>query len=1391
MKFLFLKFLLISKTILDLNLFFKKIASCICEIKIKIKEAGNQTIIYDKFGSPFVTKFPDVYLGETKIENATSIINLVEEENIIILRWNKSFQSCSSMFRNCKNITEVDLSSFKNSIAFTLDQMFYGCESLISINFGNFNTSLIESMALMFYGCLNLISLNLSSFVTTNVIYMDRMFYNCKSLKEINISNFNLSRIRLINSMFYGCESLISINLPTIQKHRNIDLDDMFRNCFNITEIDLSNFSFVINRTDYMFYNCYSLTSLNFPNFNLIDLKSFLFMFSNCLNLKYINLNNASDNSSLNYNSIFDGIGDGLIVCINESKSPKLYSEIIKLNSIVINCSYKPCKYYHYYDKENYYCTEEKKCPNNYNKIIEEKKECIDDCSKDNKYKYEFKKKCYTNCTIGPFNLINKGYLCEIKCPKDLPFELVKSQECISNCNINAFLLKLCIIKYEGIEELNIIDLFLNNILRGLESNDLDINILKNNMNITLEYKWISFLLTKIKRDEVTNIINEDLYQCLNKLRIIYNISNENYLYTLNIQINNSDNKKFIYEIYYYSNEENILKRMNLIVCENNGEMFKQSKCKNYSVQSIINDLCISCDNSNGYYELYNETNNILKRCYKNIQGYYLDQENQVFKRCYNSCLTCEKEGNEFEHNCKECTNENPYKSGSNCYTKQEDNKFIDCTKNEIDKYEFKKKCYEKCPEGTKISKKIEFLCEVKCTKELPFELISTQECIQNCSLYDKFQGLCKLNYMDNIEQMKFQDNQLNNIRDIITKEFNISNIDNGNDFSFKENDILYSFTTTNNQNNEGKINNTVINLGDCELKLKNKYNIPEEKSLYILKIEISIAGMKIPKFEYEVYYPLYDSNLVQLDLSVCSDIKIDVSYPMKIEEDKIDQLDLNSGYYNDICYTTTTEDGTDIVLKDRRDEFLNYNKTICEEECDFKGYNDTMEKATCSCEVKIKIGSFVEIKFDKLKLYRKFTNLNTFSNINVMKCSNFVFNRKIIFKNIGFYLITGIIMLGISSLAVFYFKEYNVFKTTINKLILNKRVKDKTIKAIPEQINEENSIKPKSKKKRKKRRYSVIGNSNLKFKDNIELFPGLKNNDKNSPPIKNDIKKISKYKNSRKRRNSNIIEATNLIQNMLNNNKKLKENDKKLSYNNKDGENDEKSTINMSELSAQEINILPYNKAKKYDKRTFSLYYLSLLRTKHLLIFTFYTKDYNSRIIKIYLFFFTFAINFTINALFFDDLNMHQIYIDEGDFNLAYQLPIIIYSSLITTILNTCIKLLALFQDNILNIKNCKVQKLDEICKEEISKIKIKMILFFIITFSLLFLFWYYLCCFCGVYKNTQVYLLKDTLCSFFTSLITPFGLYLLPGIFRILSLRSKKKRKCLYNFSKLLQLI
>ena len=224
------------------------------------------------------------------------------------------------------------------------------------------------------------------------------------------------------------------------------------------------------------------------------------------------------------------------------------------------------------------------------------------------------------------------------------------------------------------------------------------------------------------------------------------------------------------------------------------------------------------------------------------------------------------------------------------------------------------------------------------------------------------------------------------------------------------------------------------------------------------------------------------------------------------------------------------------------------------------------------------------------------------------------------------------------------------------------------------------------------------------------------------------------------------------------------------------------------------ELNELPYDLALKYDNRSFSQYYISLLKTKHTLIFIFfYNKDYNSKIIKIDLFFIGFSINYTVNALFFTDNTMHNIYVSKGSFDIEYQLPKIIYSSLISMILNTLLKILALSNSKIIEFKQNKNRKDVEKRGDELNdNLKIKFILFFIIRFIFSLFFWYYISMFGAIYRNTQYHLLKDTLISFGLSLIYPFFIYLIPGIFRIPALTdSQKDSQCLYKFSQILQVI
>ena len=142
--------------------------------------------------------------------------------------------------------------------------------------------------------------------------------------------------------------------------------------------------------------------------------------------------------------------------------------------------------------------------------------------------------------------------------------------------------------------------------------------------------------------------------------------------------------------------------------------------------------------------------------------------------------------------------------------------------------------------------------------------------------------------------------------------------------------------------------------------------------------------------------------------------------------------------------------------------------------------------------------------------------------------------------------------------------------------------------------------------------------------------------------------------------------------------------------------------TKNKIELIDNEINDLAYNLALRIDKRDFCQYYTSLLKTKQFSLF--YNNDYNSRIVKIDLFLIAFTIEYIVNALFYDDDTMHKIYQSKGEFDFIYQIPITIYSYLISTILNIPLNSLGLSNDAIILFKQEK-SKIDIMNKSKVLK--------------------------------------------------------------------------------------
>ena len=288
--------------------------------------------------------------------------------------------------------------------------------------------------------------------------------------------------------------------------------------------------------------------------------------------------------------------------------------------------------------------------------------------------------------------------------------------------------------------------------------------------------------------------------------------------------------------------------------------------------------------------------------------------------------------------------------------------------------------------------------------------------------------------------------------------------------------------------------------------------------------------------------------------------------------------------------------------------------------------------------------------------------------------------------------------------------KEYNSFEPIIVTLAKEKGLVTYEIKTRNKNIDI-NNINPNGKSSSNKlnENLSLEENkknelNNINNKNDIIL---IKKNLKHSPPkkVENNLKKINN------KEKINIQQLKGLFKDSTSDKlnktkpKKSKERIKQiLAYNDK------------------ELIELKFKLALKYDRRTLIQLYYSFLKIDHILIKILNLSDYNSLIIKIYLLFYSYSLSYTINALFFNDDTIHRIMEDEGRFNFLYQLPQIIYSSIISYLLNMILEYLALSEDKILEFKNERIgKKTSENSRILLNTLKFRFICFFILSFLFL----------------------------------------------------------------------
>ena len=560
-----------------------------------------------------------------------------------------------------------------------------------------------------------------------------------------------------------------------------------------------------------------------------------------------------------------------------------------------------------------------------------------------------------------------------------------------------------------------------------------------------------------------------------------------------------------------------------------------------------------------------------------------------------------------------------------------------------------------------------EYFCEALCSQEYPFVIVETQECVKGCSINTLKDKTCFLKYTEN--KTLYKEISYNIISDLLSGSYN------GEIEKMIQKNISYNITIT--QGNDlhfisgyaqymKRIDISTINFRGCENLLKTQYIFNDIEDLIMYKIEHNVTGFKIPIIEYILF--LYKNNeTIKLNLDVCDNISIIYQIPISIDEDNINQHDPNSSFYNDKCNKYTSESGTDLSLYDRKNNFNLNNMSLCERGCYLFGYDVNTSRIECECRIKNDL-TFYNSDTNISDLLIKIEAQKSTSNLDVTSC-NVLSKKENIESNPGFYTLIFIMVLFIIIFIIFCVKGYNLLENKIDKVIYKKFDKEnKNSNNKKENTKSNNNNKTNDKKiikETKKHKFKQ-----KKKKANFEILS--KNNSSNAFKSKNS-------KNNLDNKNKRIL----LNNNITNNNKSNSIFSRKI--NQKKQENP-----SLKPDTDYEYKWLSYTVALRYDKRESCEYYCSLIKSKQIFFFTFCCfNDCNSGVIKKLIFFLSFALHYPVNALFFTDTVMHQIYKDEGKFNFKYQLPQILCSAIISTvILRLILHFLVLTDKDVLEVK-------------------------------------------------------------------------------------------------------
>ena len=553
------------------------------------------------------------------------------------------------------------------------------------------------------------------------------------------------------------------------------------------------------------------------------------------------------------------------------------------------------------------------------------------------------------------------------------------------------------------------------------------------NDNSLLYLNLYSFKIkNSVKKFSAFDNVNSDIKYC------IYDIDTKKYLLGINAISNCSDD--------YFKKNENT--DLDTNICDINKYEYNNiclDKCPNGTIMN--NNKCEDNSCKINSTECLNNT----------PKGYYLDMNDNIYKKCYENCNYCYGKGDKENNSCIECKDNyiflNDSINNNNCYKKCkhyyyfdefnnytctinnkcpdeynkliiEKNKCIDyCENDNIYQYEYNNLCYKHNPNITNKNESIYNASTEKNNINTSSYIINDQSNIINNSKNAKDE------YIETFREYIMDDDVLKKVTQ------------NKEDYTKEKEGVLFQITSSDNQKNNSNKNISTIDLGDCEKELKRIYKINETLPLIIFKIDYISQETLIPIVGYEIYHP---ENKSKLDLIYCKDIFIKLNLPVSIDESQLFKYDPNSGFYTDNCFSYTTENGTDIILNDRKIEFSDKNLSLCEHNCNYTGYNQDDKQSNCNCTIKNKMDLISEIIEKPNKLSDNFVssknNSNSgYSNIVTIKCTKALFSKDGLKNNISSYILIIFIFYFLLSITLFIKCGYPLLVNDIDNILREK----------------------------------------------------------------------------------------------------------------------------------------------------------------------------------------------------------------------------------------------------------------------------------------------------------------------------------------------------------------